>query len=67
MSDEARTSAPGENFAIVDDAVYVRYGNGYGRSKFTNAFIEKKLGVSATTRNWATMTRILGMLGEFGG
>ena len=38
--------------------VYSYYGEGYGNSKRSNNFIEKMLKVSATTRNWATMTKL---------
>ncbi len=55
---------PGESFALVGDVIYVRYGNGVGRSKFSNAYIEKRLGLCATTRNRDTMTRILDMMKE---
>jgi len=45
-------------------AVYSYYGNGYGTSKRTNNFLEKMLKVSATTRNWATMKKIMEMCDE---
>jgi len=45
-------------------AVYSYYGNGYGTSKRTNNFLEKILKVSATTRNWATMKKIMEMCDE---
>jgi uncharacterized protein (DUF1697 family) len=32
--------------------------NGYGRSKLSNAYFEKKLGVAATSRNWNTVTNL---------
>jgi uncharacterized protein (DUF1697 family) len=32
--------------------------NGYGRSKLSNAFLEERLGVAATTRNWKTVGRL---------
>ena len=43
--------------------VYSHYGEGYGNSKRSNNFIEKMLKVTATTRNWTTMTKLyeLGM------
>ena len=31
----------------------------YGNTKFSNNFVEKKLGVVATTRNWATMNKVV--------
>jgi uncharacterized protein (DUF1697 family) len=38
--------------------VYLRLPHGYGRSKLTNAFFERKLGAGATTRNWRTVTAL---------
>jgi uncharacterized protein (DUF1697 family) len=49
--------APDE-FRVVGQNVYLRCPNGYGRSKLTNAFFEKQLGVAATTRNWKTVTTL---------
>jgi uncharacterized protein (DUF1697 family) len=45
-------------------AVYVHCPEGYGRTKYNNTFIEKKLGANATTRNWNTCLRILEMSRE---
>ena len=47
-----------EYMHLVGREVYV-YSESYGETKFSNTFIEKKLGVSATTRNWATVNKIL--------
>jgi uncharacterized protein (DUF1697 family) len=47
-----------DEFQVVDDAVYLHCPNGYGRSKLSNAFFEKQLGVAATTRNWRTVTAL---------
>lgn len=33
--------------------------DGYGRTKLTNAFFERQLGMKATTRNWKTVTKLL--------
>lgn len=45
--------------ALVDDAIYLYCPNGYSNSKFTNSFLEKKLKVIATTRNWNTTLELL--------
>jgi len=37
---------------------YVVYPNGIGRSRLTNALIERKLGTRATARNWNTVMRL---------
>jgi uncharacterized protein (DUF1697 family) len=42
-------------------AVYLYCPEGYGRTKYNNTFIEKKLGANATTRNWNTCLRLLEM------
>lgn len=42
-----------------EKVVYLLYRNGYGRAKITNNFIERKLQVSATTRNWKTVNKLI--------
>jgi len=59
-----QTSFPGEEFVIIERAVYLHCPNGYGRAKLTNGFLEKKLNVTATTRNWKTTTELLRMASE---
>jgi len=39
--------------------IYLYYPNGIGRSKLSGAFIESKLGVPGTARNWNTLTKLL--------
>ncbi|MFA6199944.1 MAG: DUF1697 domain-containing protein [Bacteroidales bacterium] len=48
-----------EEIAFSDYAVYLYCPNGYGRTKLTNNFIESKLKVGATTRNWKTTLELL--------
>ncbi|HXQ43074.1 MAG TPA: DUF1697 domain-containing protein [Acidimicrobiales bacterium] len=38
--------------------VYLLCPNGYGTTKLTNSFFEKRLGSAATTRNWKTVTKL---------
>ena len=47
-----------EEIVLIEKAVYLYCPNGYGRTKLTNSFIEDKLKVSATTRNWRTATEL---------
>jgi uncharacterized protein (DUF1697 family) len=47
-----------DRFAVVGADVYLHCPNGYGRSKLSNAFFERQLGVPATTRNWKTVTTL---------
>jgi len=39
--------------------LFIYYPDGQGRSKLTNALIEKKLGMRGTARNWNTVTKLL--------
>jgi uncharacterized protein (DUF1697 family) len=48
----------GEEFHINGREVYILTG-GYADTKFSNTFIEKKLRVAATTRNWATVNKVI--------
>lgn len=50
-----------DEFRVVGREVYLHCPNGYGRSKLTNAYFEKELGVAATTRNWRTVTSLAGL------
>lgn len=50
-----------EEFRVSANAVYLYCPEGYGNAKLTNAFLEKKLGVSATTRNWRTTLNLLAL------
>ncbi|MGC4849979.1 DUF1697 domain-containing protein [Micromonospora sp. DT15] len=54
----------GENvsFTVTGREVFLHYvDGGYGRSKFTNAYLEKKLGVVSTSRNWKSVRALAGM------
>jgi uncharacterized protein (DUF1697 family) len=46
---------------LVGREVYLLCPNGYGVSKLSNAFFEKKLDVAATTRNWKTVNALAEM------
>lgn len=47
-----------EAFKITPNCIYIFYNNGAGKAKLTNNMIEKKLNVSATSRNYKTMLKI---------
>ena len=42
--------------------VYLFCPDGYGRTRFSNAFFEKNLGMVATTRNWKTVIALAEMV-----
>jgi uncharacterized protein (DUF1697 family) len=48
-----------EEIVISGKAVYLYCPHGYGKTKLTNTFLESKLQVAATTRNWKTVTELL--------
>jgi uncharacterized protein (DUF1697 family) len=54
-------AAPGERCLVRGGEVYLYCPHGYGRTKLSNAAIEKKLSVPATTRNWRTVTTLVAM------
>jgi uncharacterized protein (DUF1697 family) len=47
-----------DRFHVTRAAVYLHTPDGYGRTKLSNAYFERKLGVRATTRNWRTVTTL---------
>ncbi|MCU0293046.1 MAG: DUF1697 domain-containing protein [Thermoanaerobaculaceae bacterium] len=49
---------------VVGSEAYLHCPGGYGRTKLSNPFLERALAVCATTRNWATVTRLAAMAGE---
>lgn len=55
---------PPDEIIIGKRAVYVHCPDGYGRTKFHNNFIEKKLSVNATSRNWNTCLKLMEMCRE---
>ena len=47
-----------DRFEVVGRDVYLQYPNGVHGSKLTGALLERRLGVTATIRNWRTVTRL---------
>ncbi len=43
---------------VTDREIFLFCPNGYGGTKFSNAFFERKLKVRATTRNWNTVSSL---------
>jgi uncharacterized protein (DUF1697 family) len=50
-----------ETAVVRGTDVFVHYPNGQGRSKVTNAVLERLLGTSATARNWNTVGKLLAL------
>jgi uncharacterized protein (DUF1697 family) len=64
LSDLAIPTGEAAEFAIGDKEVFLFCPNGYGRTKLSNNFFERKLDVPATTRNWKTVSALYKMASE---
>lgn len=47
--------------AIDENRIYIKYAIGAGKTNLDQKYIEKKLGVTATIRNWNSVTNLLEM------
>ena len=52
-----------DRIAVEGKEVYLCLPAGYGQSRLNNAFLERKLGVRATLRNWRTVTAVAELAG----
>jgi uncharacterized protein (DUF1697 family) len=51
--------------ATIDESrIYIKYAVGAGKTRLDQKYIEKKLNVTATIRNWNTVTQLLKMYEE---
>ncbi|PWA04759.1 DUF1697 domain-containing protein [Flavobacterium psychrotolerans] len=50
--------------SIDASRIYIKYVIGAGKTRFDQKYIEKKLNVTATIRNWNTVMQLLKMYGE---
>ena len=56
---EGRSGQFGEDrFEVAGTHVYLHCPGGYGQTKLNNTYLEGRLGVTATTRNWRTVTAL---------
>lgn len=53
-----------DQFEIGELEIFLFCPGGYGKTKLSNAFFEKKLGVVATTRNWKSVNALYNMAGK---
>lgn len=53
-----------EHFDIINEDVAVSCQKNKGKLLFSNTFIEKKLNVAATTRNWTVVTKLVELYGN---
>lgn len=50
--------------SIDGSRIYIKYAVGAGKTRFDQKYIEKKLNVTATIRNWNTVTQLLTLFEE---
>jgi uncharacterized protein (DUF1697 family) len=50
-----------DEFAVGEKAIYIHLPERYKDTKLSNSFFESKLKLSATTRNWKTVTALVGL------
>jgi uncharacterized protein (DUF1697 family) len=48
-----------ERFVMIRQEAYLYCPQGYGKSKISNSFFENRLKVTATTRNWKTVLKLV--------
>lgn len=53
-----------DEVAIDENRIFIKYAVGAGKTKFDQKYIEKKLNLTATIRNWNTVTQLLKMFEE---
>ena len=53
-----------DQFALGEQEIFLFCPGGYGRTKLSNTFFEKKLGVVATTRNWKSINTLYEMASQ---
>ncbi len=55
-----------DRFEVVGREVYLHCPGGYGNTKLNNGYLERSLGVTATTRNWRTVVALAERCGAAG-
>lgn len=55
----AQADAGGDAYQVVGKQIYLHCPGGYGTSKLVNNRLERLPGVTATTRNWNTVGKLL--------
>ena len=55
--DEKRS--PGDRFAVVGKDLFLCLPNGVGKTKLTNAYLDRALGTTSTVRNWRTVGKLV--------
>ena len=51
--------SPGDRFAVAGREIYLSLASGAGRTKLTLDWLERRLGVAGTQRNWNTVLKLV--------
>ncbi len=54
--------SPGDRAVLAGQALYLHLPNGAARSRWTNDYVDRRLGVVSTARNWRTVRAIVALL-----
>jgi uncharacterized protein (DUF1697 family) len=54
--------SPPDEFRVIGGEIYLRYRNGAGTTKLTNAYFDSKLATVSTVRNWNTVLALHGLV-----
>lgn len=54
-----------DEVSIDDNRIFIKYAVGAGKTRCDQKYIEKKLNLTATIRNWNTVSQLLKMYEEF--
>jgi uncharacterized protein (DUF1697 family) len=58
LEDLKLPTAAGEEVRLINDVLYLLLPQGAGKTKLSNALLERRLGVVGTARNWNTLTAL---------
>lgn len=53
--------SPPDRYTVVGREIYMCCPDGFGKTKLTNDYFERKLGCATTVRNWRTVQKLLEM------
>ena len=56
--------SPPDRYTVAGRAIYHHAPNGLARTKLTNAYLDRTLGVVSTSRNWRTIGSILALCAD---
>jgi uncharacterized protein (DUF1697 family) len=64
INDLKMSQVKSDEAQIDTNRIYIKYAVGAGKTRFDQKYIEKKLNVIATIRNWNTVTQLLQLFEE---